>query len=83
MSYDKFVKDTLEENYLMRHLFARLNSEVAVQIDEGIKIIGILKTIDISNFYIEVEATIPNVKTYFINWRKISYIQTENKVFPK
>jgi len=81
MTYEMLVKDTLKDNHLMRHLFARLNTEVSVQVDEGIKVTGILKTIDLSSHYIEVEAKIPQEKTYFINWRKIAWIETENKVF--
>jgi len=80
MSYDDYVKETLEQNHLFRHLFARLNQGVIVNAD-GEHIRGILKTIDLRNNYIEIDAIEPAKKTFFVNMRKCIYIETEQKAF--
>lgn len=79
MAYDEYVKQTLAQNHLFRHLFARPNQEVIIETGDA-HIRGILKTIDLSNNFLEIEAVEPVRKTFFVNLRKCIYVETENKV---
>lgn len=75
MDYDEFVKEKLEKSPLIRHIFARLGKEVTVE-TTTVKIRGILKTIDISYRWFEVE-DMSDRKTYFIKWDNIIYLKSE------
>jgi hypothetical protein len=76
-SYDEFIKKKLGESPFIRHLFARLNTEVTIQTTD-IKIRGILKTIDISYRWFEVDAVEPIKKTFFLKWDFIVYVESEH-----
>jgi hypothetical protein len=75
--YDRFVKKKLGESPLIRHLFARLNTEVIVQTTQ-IKVRGILRTIDISYRWLEIDAVEPMKKTFFLKWDWIVYVESEH-----
>jgi len=74
MEYDEFVKKKLEKSPLIRHLFSRIGKEVTVE-TTSVKIRGILKTIDISYRFFEVEDR-QQEKTYFIKWDHIVYLKS-------
>lgn len=75
--YDRFVKKKLGESPVLRHLFARLSTEVIVQ-TTMIKIRGILRSIDISYRILEIDGIEPIRKTFFVKFDWIVYIETEH-----
>ena len=76
-SYDEFVREKLAQHVTLRHLFARLNTEVIVQtVSEKIR--GILRSLDLSYRIAEIDAIEPIRKTFFVRFDYIVYIETEH-----
>ncbi len=76
MDYEDFLKKKLEKSPFIRHLFARIGKEVVIE-TTTIKVRGILKTIDISYRWFEIENK-RNKKTYFFKWDYIIYLRSES-----
>jgi len=79
MEYDEFVKKKLEKSPFIRHLFARIGKEVTIETTTK-KVRGILKSIDISYRWFEVEEQQVDGKTYFIKWDHIIYLSSEKVI---
>ena len=76
MKYSDILKDNLANSPLIRHIFNRLNKPITVETTD-IRIMGILRSIDVVQKFIEVEAFSPSENTYFVNLRHIIWIKAE------
>lgn len=73
--YSNFIREKMEKHPLLRHMWSRLNKEVIIE-TTTIKVRGLLKTIDLSYRWFEVE-DMQNKRTYFIKWDNIIYLESE------
>lgn len=80
-SYDDYVKKKLEESPTIRHLFSRIGKEIVIQTNK-LKVRGILKSIDISYRIFEVLDKRTN-KVYFIKWRWVDYLKSDEVKFKR
>lgn len=78
--YKLAVKRELTRNILMRHLWSKRLSTVSVQIQGDAIIEGVLKAIDVFNQWVEIEATKPVDKTFYINLHKVVYVETADAI---
>jgi len=71
--YTAELKERLEKDVWLRHLFNKLGTVVRVKL-EDVVIEGILKTIQFQRGIINIEVGSED-KTWFINWKHIHYIE--------
>jgi hypothetical protein len=77
-TYEEFVREKLTHQVVIRHLFSRLGKEVKIE-TTGTTVKGILKAIDLSYRFLEVE-DLQMRKTFFVKFDYIVSIETPSVV---
>ena len=73
--YGQELKKQLEKDVYLRHLFNKRGREVIVELSTGVRLRGILLSIEFIRGVLNLELEDPQSKrVYYVNWRHVCWL---------